>query len=86
MDDTLVAAAAGKHVFCEKPLEISVERCQQMVDACKKAGMMLGVGYRCSSSLTISSACGSRAKRCSATSRSSTRTSASPSANRSSGA
>ena len=24
-----------------------VERCQQMVDACKKAGKMLGVGYRC---------------------------------------
>jgi len=45
--DTLAAAAAGKHVFCEKPLEISVERCQQMIDACKKAGVMLGVGYRC---------------------------------------
>ena len=44
---TLAAAAAGKHVFCEKPLEISVERCQQMIDACKKAGVMLGVGYRC---------------------------------------
>ena len=44
---TLAAAAAGKHVFCEKPLEISVERCQQMVDACKKAGELLGVGYRC---------------------------------------
>ena len=44
---TLAAAAAGKHVFCEKPLEISVERCQQMLDACKKAGVMLGVGYRC---------------------------------------
>ena len=46
MDHTLAAAAAGKHVFCEKPLEISVERAQRMVDACKKAGTMLGVGYR----------------------------------------
>ncbi len=45
--DALVAAAAGKHVFCEKPMEISVERCQQMIDACNKAGVMLGVGYRC---------------------------------------
>jgi predicted dehydrogenase len=44
---TLAAAAAGKHVFCEKPLEISVERCQQMLDACKNAGVMLGVAYRC---------------------------------------
>jgi predicted dehydrogenase len=45
MEHTLAAAAAGKHVFCEKPLEISVERCQRMIDACKKAGKMLGVGY-----------------------------------------
>jgi predicted dehydrogenase len=46
VEHTLAAAAAGKHVFCEKPLEISVERCQRMIDACKKAGKMLGVGYR----------------------------------------
>ena len=46
LDHTLAAAAAGKHVFCEKPLEISVERCQKMIDACKKAGVQLGVGYR----------------------------------------
>jgi predicted dehydrogenase len=43
---TIASAKAGKHVFCEKPMEISVERCQQMIDACKKAGRMLGVGYR----------------------------------------
>ena len=46
MEHTLAAAAAGKHVFCEKPLEISVERAQRMLDAVKKAGKMLGVGYR----------------------------------------
>jgi predicted dehydrogenase len=40
------AAAAGKHVFCEKPLEINTERAQGIIDACKKAGVMLGVGYR----------------------------------------
>ncbi len=46
LEHTLAAAAAGKHVFCEKPLEISVDRCQRMLDACKKAGKLLGVGYR----------------------------------------
>ncbi|HZX77986.1 Gfo/Idh/MocA family oxidoreductase [Lysobacter sp.] len=45
--DTIAAAKAGKHVFCEKPLEISVERCQQMIDACRQAGRMLGTAYRC---------------------------------------
>ena len=44
---TIAAAKAGKHVFCEKPLEISVERCQQMIDACKAAGRLLGTAYRC---------------------------------------
>jgi predicted dehydrogenase len=47
LEHALAAAAAGKHVFCEKPMEITVERCQQMIDAVKKAGKMLGVGYRC---------------------------------------
>jgi predicted dehydrogenase len=41
------AAKAGKHVFCEKPLEISVERCQQLISAVKAAGRRLGVAYRC---------------------------------------
>jgi predicted dehydrogenase len=46
LDYALAAAAAGKHVFCEKPMEISVERCQRMIDGVKKAGKMLGIGYR----------------------------------------
>ena len=37
LDNALAAAQAGKHVFCEKPMEISVERCQQMIDAVKAA-------------------------------------------------
>ncbi len=47
LEHTVAAAKAGKHVYCEKPLEISVERCQQMIDACKAAGRMLGTAYRC---------------------------------------
>ncbi len=44
---TIRAAQAGKHVLCEKPMEVSPEKCQQMVDACKKADRLLAIGYRC---------------------------------------
>ena len=47
LDNALAAAKAGKHVLCEKPLEISVERCQKMIDALKAANRLLGVAYRC---------------------------------------
>lgn len=47
LQNALVAAKAGKHVFCEKPMEISVERCQQMIDAVRAANRLLGIGYRC---------------------------------------
>lgn len=40
------AAKAGKHVICEKPMAISVKECQEMIDACKKAGVRLSIGYR----------------------------------------
>ena len=40
------AAKAGKHVICEKPMAMSVKECQEMIDACKKAGVKLSIGYR----------------------------------------
>jgi predicted dehydrogenase len=40
------AARAGKHVLCEKPMEVSTMKCQQMIDACKKAKVKLMIAYR----------------------------------------
>lgn len=45
-DFSIRAAKAGKHVICEKPMAVSVEECDAIIDACEKAGVKLSVGYR----------------------------------------
>ena len=42
------AAAAGKHVLCEKPLASNIADAQAMIDACSQAGVLLMTAYRCS--------------------------------------
>ncbi|WP_447729724.1 Gfo/Idh/MocA family protein [Pseudoxanthomonas suwonensis] len=40
------AAAAGKHVWCEKPMAMNAAEAQEMIDACRAAGVQLAIGYR----------------------------------------
>ena len=41
----LAAAAAGKHVLCEKPLALSLADAREMVQACRAAGVVLGTNH-----------------------------------------
>jgi predicted dehydrogenase len=41
LEPALAAAAAGKHVVVEKPLEITGPRCQQIIDACARHRVQL---------------------------------------------
>lgn len=40
------ASKAGKHVLCEKPMAVSVDECQKMIDAAKQADRLLMIAYR----------------------------------------
>lgn len=40
------AAAAGKHVLCEKPMAPTVAECRQMIDACRASHVRLMIAYR----------------------------------------
>lgn len=46
LEYVLKAAQAGKHVWCEKPMALTVAECQQMIAACEKNKVQLTVGYR----------------------------------------
>ena len=41
-----IAANAGKHVWCEKPMAMNIIECQDIIDTCKKNDVYLSVGYR----------------------------------------
>ena len=43
---TIRAARAGKHVIVEKPMAITEQDCREMIEACTKANVQLGMGYR----------------------------------------
>ena len=40
------AARAGVHVLCEKPMAVTVDECQTMIDACREHHVKLMIAYR----------------------------------------
>ena len=39
------AAEAGKHIFCEKPVDLTVAKIKKVIDAVDKAGVKLQIGF-----------------------------------------
>ena len=44
-DYVIKAARAGKHIFCEKPLDLSLERVQEVLDVVEESGVRLMLGF-----------------------------------------
>jgi glucose-fructose oxidoreductase len=43
---TVRAAQRGVHVLCEKPMAVTVDECERMIEACEVAGVKLMIAYR----------------------------------------
>jgi predicted dehydrogenase len=43
LQDVLVAAACAKPVLCEKPMALNASECRQMIEAARKAKVLLGI-------------------------------------------
>lgn len=41
----LLAAEHGKHILCEKPIAISLQQAEEMIEACERAGVKFGLDY-----------------------------------------
>jgi predicted dehydrogenase len=46
LETTRQAAAAGKHIFLDKPIANSVSDGRKITEACRQAGVVLGLGYQ----------------------------------------
>ena len=45
-DYTIRAAEAGVHVLCEKPMAVTVDECERMIEACRAHRVKLMIAYR----------------------------------------
>lgn len=45
-EQAVEAAAAGRHIFCEKPMAMNVDQCYRMMEAADTAGVKLMVGHK----------------------------------------
>lgn len=50
--ETIAAAQAGKHVLCEKPLALYLDEAKEMVNACRKAGVVMGTNHHLRNAVT----------------------------------
>jgi len=46
LEPAIAAAKAGKHILLEKPIEVSTERADLLIESCAKAGVKLGVIFQ----------------------------------------
>ncbi|WP_339921821.1 Gfo/Idh/MocA family oxidoreductase [uncultured Cyclobacterium sp.] len=46
LEPAIEAAKAGKHILLEKPIEVSTERADLLINACEQAGVKLGVIFQ----------------------------------------
>ncbi len=46
LEPAMAAAKAGKHVLVEKPLEVTLDRVDRIIEACRQAGVLLGCVFQ----------------------------------------